>query len=75
MKFVGISSNFIIIISSYKKTEKGCRKCYVPELDYVNDGTGDIGSVPSFVVLVRGLDTLTKEETVRLIFKKSCLLL
>jgi hypothetical protein len=25
-------------------TEKGCRKCYVPELEYVNDGTGDIGS-------------------------------
>lgn len=46
-------------------TEKGCRKCYVPELEYVNDGTGDIGSAPSYLELVRGLDPLTKEETVR----------
>ena len=46
-------------------TEKGCRKCYVPELEYLNDGTGDIGSAPSYLVLVRGLDPLTKEETVR----------
>jgi hypothetical protein len=44
----------------------------VPELEYTNDGTGDIGSVPSYVVLVRGLDPLTKEETVENIV---CLLL
>ena len=49
---------------SYKMTEKGCRKCYVPDMDYVNDGTGDIGSAPSYLVLVRGLDSLTKQETV-----------
>lgn len=62
---VVISSKILVSDDSYKKTEKGCRKCYVPELEYVNDGTGDIGSAPSYLLLVRGLDPQTREETVR----------
>ncbi len=62
--YVVISSKILVIDNSYKKTGKGCRKCYVPELEYVNDGTGDIGSMQSYLVLVRCLDPRAKEETV-----------
>ena len=36
----------------------------VAQQTMVNDGTSDIGQSPNYILLVRGLDPLTNEESV-----------